>query len=111
MIRWAKEPLLGVPVIPECLVVEWTQDGKRVVFSFAQMGKGITMHFAAQTQSLRVLKQAVNDFVEWLFWAYDWCEMVFGVIGRRSIEKLMIKCGFTRLGEQHGYQIYVRGKV
>jgi hypothetical protein len=110
MIRLLTGPDLGVPQIPECLVVEWYERGHRVVFSYARQGNAITMHFAAAKESLREVKTAINDFVEWALWAYPWCEMMFGVIGIKSVERLVKKCGFSFLTEAEGYQVYMRAR-
>lgn len=101
---------LGVPQIPECWLLEWREGACRVVFSFARQGNGITAHFAANRDSLRRVKEAIDDFVTWLFWAYDWCEMVFAIIGIPSVERLVMKCGFSFLTDMKGYRVYMRAR-
>lgn len=108
MIRALSGDDLGVPRIPEASVVEWAEQGRRVVFSYARLGEGITLHFAAGEDALRDIKQAVSDCIAWLFWAYPWCEMVFGIIGSPSIERLAVKCGFHFLMDCGPYKAYVR---
>jgi hypothetical protein len=108
MIRFLSGDDLGVPKIPECMVVEWTEFDSRVVFSFAQLGQGITAHFASGKESLREVKTAINDFCEWIFWAFPWCEMVFAVIGIESVERLVKKCGFRWIATKGPYQVYAR---
>ena len=110
MIRALSGDDLGVPRIPVALLVEWVEGGKRVVFSYARQGNGITIHLAAKRDSLYCLEAALNDFCEWLFWAYEWCEMIFGIIGRKSLERLAMKCGFVWLTRTPDYEIYVRMK-
>ena len=108
MIRALTGPDLGVPRIDECMLVEWTEADARVVFSFAKLGNGMTMHFAAGPESLRELKTAIEDFIEWTFWAFEWCELIFGIIGPQSVERLATKCGFKYLCPKGPYQVYVR---
>jgi len=108
MIRILTDSDLGVPQIPECLIVEWVERGHRVVFSYARQGNAITAHFAAAKDSLREVKTAINDFVEWALWAYPWCEMVFANAGRASIGRLVTKCGFGFLTEAEGFKVYVK---
>lgn len=110
MIRCLTGSDLGVPQIPECFVVEWAEDGKRVVFSFARQGNGITIHLAAGKDALRHLEAALNDFCEWTFWAYSWCEMIFGMIERKSLGRLAKKCGFSYLTNMNELEIYVRSR-
>jgi hypothetical protein len=92
------------------MVVEWRESDCRVVFSYAQQGHAITAHFAAGKESLREVKTAINDFVEWAFYAYEWCRMVFAVIGIPSVERLVRKCGFVPLAQVGIYQVYWRAK-
>lgn len=101
---------LNVPKIKECILVEWTENHKRVVFSFAKLGKGITVHFACKQESLRELKTAINDFCEWAFWAFAWCECVFAISGKKSINRIAQKCGFNYLAVLENYQVYMRPK-
>jgi hypothetical protein len=108
MIKFCQGDDLGVPRIPECMVVEWAEGNNKVVFSYAQQGKGITAHFAAAKKSLREVKTAINDFCEWVFWAYPWCRMIFAVIGIKSVERLVQKCGFKFLTAKGPYQVYAR---
>jgi hypothetical protein len=99
---------LNAPRIPECQMVEWNEGSCRVVFSYARQGNAISGHFACQKQSIRRLKDAINDFCEWAFWAYDWCRMVFAVTARSSIERLIRKCGFMYLANTNEYRIWMR---
>ena len=107
MIRLLTGPDLNVPQIPECYVVEWAEAGKRVVFSYAQQGNAITIHFACEKDALRDVKAAIVDFCEWAFWGYRWCEMIFAMIGRPSIERIAKKCGFVWLTQTNDLEIYV----
>lgn len=125
MIRFLTGPDLGIPRIPEALVVEWTEADARVVFSYAKQGEGITAHFACEKDSLREVKTAINDFAEWCWWAYPWCKMVFAVIGKPSIERIVQKCGFSYLTDTEKlmnkynskitlfkhYRVYMRKRV
>lgn len=110
MIRHLSGDDLGVPRIPEAIVVEWVESDCRVVFSYARQGNGITAHFAAGKESLREVKTAINDFCEWALWAYDWCEMIFAIIGKESIERIVKKCGFKYLTPADQYQVYMRAR-
>lgn len=101
----------GVPRIPEAVVVEWKEDGRRVVFSYAKQGNGITVHLASDRANLRYLEPALNDFCEWLFSNYAWCTMLFGIIERDSIKRLAQRCGFQPLCPQGEYEIYVRTRL
>ena len=91
-------------------VCEWRGKG-RVVFSFAQKGKGMDCHFATDSKGLREVKQAISDFVEWVFNRFEWCTMIFAAVIPPSVERIVRKCGFEYLvpGKQES-RIYVRLK-
>lgn len=110
MIRHLTGSDLGVPRIPEALVVEWAEGSHRVVFSYAKQGDGITAHFAAGKESLREVKSAIDDFVEWIFWAYEWCRMIFAVVAVSSVKRVVKKCGFSWVADSGPYQVYARMK-
>lgn len=110
MITGLKGDDLGVPRIPECVVCEWNEDGKRVVFSYARLGNGITIHLAAKRDSLRYLDCAVEAFCAWIFNAYPWCEWIFAIMGRQSLERLAERCGFRYLTDKGPYRVFGRAR-
>lgn len=89
---------LGVARNENYVLVEWRGRG-RVVFSFSKKGDAITAHFAAGKESLRYVKQAINDMREWLFNQFKWCKMILVDIdkGRNGVIRLMEKCGFEHV--------------
>ena len=68
--------------------------GSRITFSYARKGKGMDCHFAADKTSLRSLKGTINAFCEWIFHDYPWCECIFAVVDKNSVDRLVKKCGF-----------------
>lgn len=103
-------PDLGVAKIPEAMLVEWREGSGRVVFSYARQGNALSAHFACGKESLRMVKDAINDWCEWALWAYPWAEMIFAVIGIKSVERIVKKCGFEFLTEREGFRVFVRYK-
>ena len=99
--------LLGVAVSPRNMCVEWNECG-RVVFSFAKRGLAISGHFSADRKGSRNIKAAINDFCEWAFYAFEWCTMMMAMIQKPSVERLVLKCGFTHLASSEESEIYVR---
>ena len=110
MLTWLSGDDLGVPRIEEALVVEWQEGARRVVFSYARQGNGITLHLAAGPQSRHAVPRAVQAVCRWLFQTYPWCEMLFAVIGRerRGIIKTARRAGFTHLTTHDPFIIFVR---
>lgn len=110
MLTWLTGDDLGVPRIPEALVIEWREGKQRVVFSYARQGNGITLHLAAGAESRHAVPRAVAACCQWLFDTYPWCEMLFAVIGggRRGVVKTAQRAGFVYLTTQDPFDIFVR---
>lgn len=89
-------------------MVEWADGKCRVVFSYSQVGKAISAHFACRQAGLRKVKTAINEFCEWAFYAYEWCRMIYAVVDTNSSRNVVKKCGFDYLTTRNGYDIYVR---
>jgi len=81
-------------------VFKWL-DGD-VLFSVARLGNGATCHFAAK--DLRCIKEAINEFVEFVFYLFDWCTMVLAIIEKPSVKRIVLKCGFEKLNDS----VYIR---
>ncbi len=76
-------------------VFKWV-DGD-ILFSVARLGDACTCHFAAK--ELRPLKKAIDEFVEFVFYLFDWCTMVLAIIEKPSVKRLVVKCGFNKLND------------
>ena len=87
---------LGVCHDEDYRIVEWRGNG-RVVFAYAQKGKAMTAHFAAEKSALRQIKPAINEFCEWVFKEYPWCKMILANVGTKSVVRLINKCGFEHV--------------
>ena len=69
----------------------------RVVFSFCRKGNAVSAHFAADGVNKNGIKKAINEFCEWVFESMSWCEMILGIVCKRSIGHLIEQCGFEKL--------------
>jgi len=84
-------------------------EGGHITFSYTQTGKGMSIHLAADKRGLKRLRIALNSFSEWLFDRYSWCEVIFGVINKPSVERIAKKCGYKHTAEDEKMnQIYLR---
>lgn len=90
------------------MIVRWLP--ARVFFSFCRKGEAISAHFSADKEGLRLVKQAISDFCCWAFSEMPWCKMIFACIVRPSVERLVVKCGFSHLETRDDLQVYVRFK-
>ena len=81
-----------------------------IVFSYAKKGKAMTAHIASDKIGLRYVKPAINSFCEWIFNVYDWCEMIFAVMDKelKSMTRIVKKCGFNYLTDNHEHTVYAR---
>lgn len=98
---------LGVPRNKNHALYEWREDGKRVVFSATMQGKGLSCHFAAEPDSLRMLKPAINEFCDWALDVFD-CRMIIAFINIPSVIRLVTKCGFNHVLTYSEGSIYER---
>jgi hypothetical protein len=87
--------LQGVVMSPNNIAVEWDGPG-RILFSFAQRGEAISIHFSSDKKGLRHIKEAINDFCDWIFYVCEWCEMILAFIKNetKSVVRLVKKLGF-----------------
>jgi len=87
----------------------WNNPDCKILFSATQQGNAVVGHFTSDKAGLRKLKQALNEYCEFIFDIFD-CEMVIGVIERRSVVKLAEECGFILLRSFGKQKVYVRRK-
>jgi len=100
------EDWLGIATDDDHAVFRWMKG--RVFFSCCQKGDTLSAHFSADRAGIRLLKQAIGEFCDWAFASLPWCKMIFACIERPSVERLVVKCGFSFLESIDGLQVYVR---
>jgi hypothetical protein len=99
---------LGIARDGKHIVVE--TESPRVVFSFTRYGNAISAHFAADKAGLRELRWKIEEFCTWAFAAMPWCRMIIGNVKKRSVEKMLGRCGFQKLMDNGCNRILVRGR-
>jgi hypothetical protein len=87
---------------------KWREPGSNVIFSVTRQGNGATSHFTSDRRSLRKMQQALNEWCEFCFWLFDWCEMVIAKIDKPSIRRLAEQCGFEHVVSQGNKSLYIR---
>lgn len=110
---------VGLKFIPYCgptgdlltnenhLVFQY-QDCPEILFSVSRRGNAASAHFSCGKSGLRHLKQAINDFCNWVFWLFDWCEMILAQVKKESVGRLIQKCGFDMVAKVKGITVYAR---
>ena len=81
--------------------------GDNIRFSFADRGKAISAHFSANKQGLREIKPAIGAFCRWAFNEYG-ADMVLATVKKKSVCRLVERCGFTRAGSTDNCNVYWR---
>ena len=103
------EDWLGIAHDENHAVFRWSE--ARVFFSCCEKGDGLSAHFSTDRDGIRHIRQAIDEFCAWAFESMPWCRMIFACIVRKSVARLVVKCGFSFLEMRDGLQIYVRLKT
>ena len=101
--------LMGLTTNDNHLVFRWVGPGK-ILFSVSRRGNAASCHFASDRTGLRHLKQAIDDFVLFVFWLFDWCIMVLAQVSKPSVGRVIEKCGFSAVADCKEGTIYMRPK-
>ena len=99
--------LMGLITDQNHLVFRWQGPGK-VLFSVSRRGSAASCHFASDTPGLRHLKKAIDAFVLFVFWLFDWCTMVLAQVKRPSVGRLIEKVGFMPVTTIGDITVYAR---
>lgn len=100
--------LINLPTSENHLVFRWIEPNCKVLFSVCRQGNGASCHFASDKKGVFKIKRAINEFCEFVFWAFDWCEMIIAKINRESVTKLITRCGFIIIYSKNNKSIWIR---
>lgn len=98
----------GVVNDKDHLVYRWVRDDCLILFSVCRKGNGASCHFSSDRRGLRLLGQAINAFVDFVFYAFKWCKMIIAQIEKPSVCRLVKRLGFEHIGSCEGCQIYIK---
>ena len=87
---------------------KWMEPDCTVIYSATRQGNGATCHFTSDKRGLRKLEQALNEWCEFCFWLFDWCEMVIAKIDKPSIRRLAEQCNFEHVITKDDKSLYIR---
>lgn len=102
--------LMGLPTNEKHLNFRWNNKDCKVLFSITRQGNAASCHFASDKRGLRKLKKAINEFVNFTFKNFSWCEMIIAKVRRNSVAKLCRKCDFVKIHSFKNFDLYVRSK-
>lgn len=106
--------MIGLPCDANHLVYRWCRDDCLVLFSVCRRGDAASCHFASDKRGLRHLKQAINEFTEFVFDLFKWCTMSLAIINKKSVMRLVEKCNYVPIAQlsdiDGGDMVYMRLK-
>ena len=89
--------LIGLPTSNNHLNFRWAEPGCKVLFSACRQGNAASIHVASDKKGVFKIKRAINEFCEFVFWMFDWCEMIIGKIMSKKLGLIVERCGFKKL--------------
>jgi len=88
--------LIGLPTSENHLNFRWAEPDCKILFSVCRQGNGASCHFASDKKGIFKIKRAINEFCEFVFWMFDWCEMIIAKTTLK-IGHLLERCGFKKV--------------
>ncbi len=104
----AKGDCLGLTCNDKHLKYQWVRDDCEVYFSVARLGNAASCHFSSDKPGLRNIKQAIDEFVGYVFSIFDWCTMVLANVKKPSVARIVEKCGFVKIAKHSDGIVYMR---
>ncbi len=92
------------------LVFRWAEEDCIMLFSVARRGNAANIHFDCDKAGIKRVKEAIGEFCEFLFWLFEWCTMVMGIIEKPSVIRAVEKIGFIHVTDIDNLKVYVRSK-
>jgi len=101
---------MGIPTNDKHVIFRWNNPDCKVIFSVCKRGVAASCHVASDKKGLKLLKQACNDFFDFVMNEFEWCERVIVAVKKPSICRLVEKIGFELLGHADDSSLYMRVK-
>ena len=102
--------LMGLPTSENHLNFRWTEPGCKVLFSTCRQGNAASCHFASDKRGIFKIRRAINEFCEFVFWMFDWCEFVMAKVMLKKVGPIIERCGFKKIVNGK-VNIYVRNRL
>ena len=87
---------LNIPRTDKSIFYTWK--GK-VFFSANARGDTLECHIAAKGKNKLFLRQAINQFCQYMFMTFAWCKKITANVKMKSVKNLCEKCGFIKLAD------------
>ena len=102
------EDLLGLLVNENHLAFKWNRSDCEVFFSATRHGLGMSCHFSSDKRGLRHIRQAIGEFIDYVFEFYPWCKMILCITNRPSVVRIVEDFGFQHVMTNNGCMAYMR---
>lgn len=100
---------LNIPYVKDCSLFYTYNDD--VYFSVSGRGDTLEAHIAATKKGKRSLRVAVNEFCDYMFKKYPSYNKIAANVKMKSVKNLCLKCGFEKLTEIQGCEVYVKWAI
>lgn len=103
--------MLNLPTDKNHLNFKWLEPDCNVYFSVTQIGSGVSCHFSSDKSGMKKIMLAVEDFINFVFYLFDWCEYILAKIKLKKVEDIVKKCQFKKITDKiNGVTIYMRNR-
>ena len=99
--------LIGLPTSKDHLNFRWNKPDCKVLFSVCRQGNGASCHFASDKKGVFKINCAINEFCEFVFWMFDWCEMIIAKVNIKKVEAIIKRCEFKKIYDSD-VNVYIR---
>ena len=96
-----------MPTDENHLNFRWIEPGCKVLFSVSRQGNGASCHFASDKPGMQKIKQAIFEFICFVFWMFDWCEMIIAKVKLDKVKKIVEECGLEKIIETKKCSVYI----
>jgi len=105
--------LIGLPTSKNHLNFRWVEPDCKILFSVCRQGNVASCHFASDKKGIFKIKRAINEFAEFVFWMFDWCEAIIAkiIISHQSkrVGAIIERCGFKKVIDGN-ITVYIKEK-
>jgi hypothetical protein len=105
-----KGDMIGLTTNDNYINYRWDKKGCKVLFSVCRRGNSANCHIASDKNGLRFLKDACNEFFDFVCSEFDWCFSVIIAVTVDSVSRMVVKIGFKKFGIVDGALLYMRVK-
>ena len=98
-----------LPTSKDHLNFKWLGKG-HILFSVARQGNAASCHFASDKKGLRHIKQAINEWCDFIRDLFDWCKMIIAKVynSKSGVINILKKCNFLKVWGNDTLSVYMR---